>query len=474
MYLLEVSREDGSCFQGFVSAEWPLEDSTDGSGVGLWAGLFSRSVAQWRQLNTLSAALRVECIPDKPIRTVYAFVVPADDEHRLRMVLAAYLRTDGIGSALTTVPYRDEDLDERFVHPGAARFTVRHDTLETSNGAKLLHNFFLADHLADLVDAGRSLGVPFAYELQAAPWSVPRDTLREILYQTTHLAASSGVPNALISDQVQLGERMKKATFHVEESIAVARNHAVVGARDLVARLITNSVYADYDAEPGLVDLSDEQTRPFANHVHSQVMFGAPETTGPEYAASALSLAQVQGFLSCNQLGIEEVQSEQLPAAFLPPSVPGEEKPHRTSAFPVAARASGGFVFVSYARVDGDRVFPVIDALVDRGLDLWVDRKIVGGDEWIAELEARIVACAGVLAFVSPNFGRSRYCRREVQYADALGKSIILVLVKQTELQGGLGFILSGRQFVQLSKDGREESLVSALNQHMEMAIRAK
>jgi hypothetical protein len=68
------------------------------------------------------------------------------------------------------------------------------------------------------------------------------------------------------------------------------------------------------------------------------------------------------------------------------------------------------------------------------------------------------------MAFLSTSFVASKHCGREMRVADALNRSIIPVVLQDTELFGsGLGFILSNIQRIDAARDSSLASLLSAI-----------
>ena len=111
-------------------------------------------------------------------------------------------------------------------------------------------------------------------------------------------------------------------------------------------------------------------------------------------------------------------------------------------------REGGPFFFVSYRRTDLDRVVPILEHVRKLGWRLWYDGEIAGGSDWNAVLERRLAACSGVLLFLSRPTVESKFVRRELQFADSLGKPIIGVQIELAELRHGLGLLLSQYQLL--------------------------
>ena len=106
------------------------------------------------------------------------------------------------------------------------------------------------------------------------------------------------------------------------------------------------------------------------------------------------------------------------------------------------------FIFVSYKRDDFDRIRPVLDRIRASGYRVWYDKGIPGGAEWDALIEQKAKACSMLLFFLSAGSVESRYCRREVKYADQLAKPILSVKLEPVELAHGLEMLLTQYQMV--------------------------
>jgi hypothetical protein len=172
--------------------------------------------------------------------------------------------------------------------------------------------------------------------------------------------------------------------------------------------------------------------------------------------------------LSCLPLGFGPTGAaspdpEPLAVSLGPMGPPPAPAPAGTLHGPATPGNGAPFLFVSYARADGDRVYPVIEELIQHGASVWIDRRIVGGDDWVVELETRILHCTGILAFVSRSFVASKYCGRELRFGDALNKTIIPVFLEPAELSGGLNFILHAIQRVMLADNADLAPVISAV-----------
>lgn len=85
-------------------------------------------------------------------------------------------------------------------------------------------------------------------------------------------------------------------------------------------------------------------------------------------------------------------------------------------------------VFVSYARADKDSVAAFVDD-IQALCDVWVDRKLDGGQSWWDEILRQIQGCDAMVLAVSPALVNSEAAERERRYAVQLGKPILPVLL---------------------------------------------
>jgi hypothetical protein len=89
--------------------------------------------------------------------------------------------------------------------------------------------------------------------------------------------------------------------------------------------------------------------------------------------------------------------------------------------------------FMSYARVDADRVWELVAVAKARGRNMWMDSDgIPPGAPWRQELGTAMEAADSFVCALSPNWLRSTECGLEHQRAVELGKRIIPVLLADT------------------------------------------
>jgi pSer/pThr/pTyr-binding forkhead associated (FHA) protein len=86
-------------------------------------------------------------------------------------------------------------------------------------------------------------------------------------------------------------------------------------------------------------------------------------------------------------------------------------------------------VFISYARQDDAVVQSLAADLVQARQQVWLDRDLAGGDAWWPEILAQIRSSTVFVFALSDNSLRSKPCRSELAYAEALGLPILPVQV---------------------------------------------
>lgn len=480
MRVLEIDRAGEALIQGFVRAEWPQRADLSGGRAGAWIRMFLRSAALWQHAKPLSAGLRIEIAPGRPVTTVHSFVCAKTDEERLRLVLAAFMRTDQMGAGQTAGPQTNDALEGRFIHPDESRVAMPREILDAGKDLEIHHNLRIADQLPRLLQTFADLGVPFAYEMHAAPWSPPREALRNFRHRTQRLLDARGVPPALRADQEALVARVMQAGWHMEECLSAPSTQHIGIVQETLGTLLSESLYATLGGAPRVEPVDDELAEAFAHHVHSHLVL-EPQPDSVAGIAAAATREDVDRCLSCAPLGLGTAPTSepQEPLVLsLGPIGPGPTGRGPASAaapaspFAPAASNGGPYLFVSYARADSERVYPLVEQLSQQGASVWIDRRIVGGDDWISELEARLLGCDGLLAFISPSFMQSRYCCREVRFADTINKRIIPVMLQPAQFSAGMSFILHAVQTLGISEQPSSETIVSAIRSHVPSSLR--
>ena len=126
---------------------------------------------------------------------------------------------------------------------------------------------------------------------------------------------------------------------------------------------------------------------------------------------------------------------------------------------------------MSYAHEDNDEVYPEMVWLKSNGFNVWYDDGIEAGSEWREEIATSIKHARLVLYFVSPNSSRSKYCRKEINFAVEQNIPIITIHTELTELSDGLNLTLSDLQAIrkyELSEQKYRIKLLEGIATHYE------
>ena len=121
-------------------------------------------------------------------------------------------------------------------------------------------------------------------------------------------------------------------------------------------------------------------------------------------------------------------------------------------------------VFVSYSKLDGVAVQSLVDDLKSAGQKVWVDKNLVGGVAWWAEILEQIRDCELFVCATSDNSLNSKPCQAERSYATALGISVLPVQIADVlSYRIDAVFSLQSVDYREMSSD-RSAALWSALN----------
>jgi hypothetical protein len=114
-------------------------------------------------------------------------------------------------------------------------------------------------------------------------------------------------------------------------------------------------------------------------------------------------------------------------------------------------------LFVSYARENKHEVDQLVDLLELAGYEVWVDRKLRGGQSWWQEVLRAIADSDAFIAIVSRDAINSTACRRELDWAEKLQKPVLPVAVEPLSM--ALPSRLASRHIVDYS-ESRSSAIV--------------
>ena len=134
-----------------------------------------------------------------------------------------------------------------------------------------------------------------------------------------------------------------------------------------------------------------------------------------------------------------------------------------------------GRVFISYSTRDQNIADQVLAELEGRGWKVWCcarNEDNPPGKNWVQQLADALEDCDVVLVLFTFASAASKYVAREVQWAVGADKPIIVVRLDESELRGGMAYLLSTLQWLDASStpavDAWIEQACRAIQPHLD------
>ena len=116
-------------------------------------------------------------------------------------------------------------------------------------------------------------------------------------------------------------------------------------------------------------------------------------------------------------------------------------------------------IFISYNRQDEDKTKALVIDIEELGHTVWFDHELSGGEEWWQKILHSIRECDIFIFVLSKDSLESTACSLEYGYSNALGKTIIPVLVGEGVSPNLLPPALSKIQFIDYRERDRDAVL---------------
>lgn len=104
----------------------------------------------------------------------------------------------------------------------------------------------------------------------------------------------------------------------------------------------------------------------------------------------------------------------------------------------VTYEGKDGYIFISYAHKDSKRVLPIVEALHGAGYRIWYDAGIEAGTEWPEYVAERLSSSALVLVFLTNHALASQNCTREINFAIAKRKEMLVIHMEEVQMSLGM------------------------------------
>ena len=104
-------------------------------------------------------------------------------------------------------------------------------------------------------------------------------------------------------------------------------------------------------------------------------------------------------------------------------------------------------IFVSYSREDQAQVFPIVEKLRERGLNIWIDQEgIHGAKLWSQEIVNAIESSKVFILFASTKAFVSKNVTKELALASESDKHILPVFIENADIPAAMKYQLAGIQ----------------------------
>jgi len=104
-------------------------------------------------------------------------------------------------------------------------------------------------------------------------------------------------------------------------------------------------------------------------------------------------------------------------------------------------------IFASYSREDQAQVFPIVDKLRERGLNIWIDQEgIHGAKLWSQEIVNAIEGSKVFILFASAKAFVSKNVTKELALASESDKHILPIFIEDAEIPAAMKYQLAGIQ----------------------------
>lgn len=131
---------------------------------------------------------------------------------------------------------------------------------------------------------------------------------------------------------------------------------------------------------------------------------------------------------------------------------------------------SGPYVFISYSHKDSAVVFPIVEAMSERGLRVWFDSGLEAGTEWQNSIADHVENCTVFVCFVSENSMNSEFCKDEIATAKSNPKKCIVDCLYiyidediESKIESGVRMCMQRRQKMFMNRHNSMESFYKKL-----------
>ena len=462
MHIFQIDRPEGLVVQGTVRlridpVSFGLQPPHGRDGAWGHLRVALRGLAM---LPALSRYIAVSTELGGEITLTVSAVCETLHKAELKKTLAVFFRMDGLADISVVSPNSPEGFTSDYQDHAARRLSISTDYSIGNLRSEVLLPLRLFDLLGTAIRMSRTMETDFRYECTLVPQKPDPELIRSIRYAAAGLTNRS-VPDKVASKQNRLSAELAHATTHAKEAISAPDSLIAAIEEEAVRTIASDPLYAA-GYRPSMVLVNELDAEAFGYLVHPAILEPGATLDSNSFLDDAerldrLLLDPVGKLLGVTDAALAETKA----SALLSPQVP----------LTTGTKPDAPFLFLSYARADQLLVDQFLRHLRGAEIIVWTDAQIQAADEWDAVLERQIHEASAVFCIVTAQFVKSKYCRREIKYADALDKPILAVLDEETELTDGLAMIFSSCQYLPMGNPKTPERLIIAARDTIKGAI---
>ena len=115
-------------------------------------------------------------------------------------------------------------------------------------------------------------------------------------------------------------------------------------------------------------------------------------------------------------------------------------------------------IFLSYRRSDQAIARALVGELEKRGVAVWWDQNIEGGEDWRDAIVAGLTDANALIILFSDDCNSSKQLKKELAIADTLDKLVVPVLIEDTQPKGHFLYELAARNWIQVFPNAQKKA----------------
>jgi hypothetical protein len=131
----------------------------------------------------------------------------------------------------------------------------------------------------------------------------------------------------------------------------------------------------------------------------------------------------------------------------------------------------GSDIFLSYSRADHQLAERFVEAAAARGINVWFDLQIEGGENWREKIVEALGSAEALVILFSERSNKSTQLIKELALADSLHKRVVPVLISDCEPRGAYLYELASLNWINIhpNPETRLAGLVDTLIAQLEL-----